>query len=470
MFKIFFIIILIFGFFFRIFNLNFDDFWIDEMVSFWISDPDITMQSTINRMFDSGNYNFLYEIFLKFFFQITNYKIENARYITSIFSCAALISSSYLAYIIGGKKVSLFFLFLVSINIYLIKYSFELRYYSLAVFLSSILLIYFKKFLDKKSNSNLYITFFFGVLCILTHLYLALILISIFAYSIAICLKQKKIESKFFILNFLNFFFLFTYLLILFPIYKSFTDMGAHSYIPEIKPSFFTNFYFSKFFGSRIVGTLHLVIFIYLVYNFRKKIFSESYLNFIILLIFISYFLTILTSIIYKPVVQDRYLIFLLIPLIVVITNLTFELNNFKKNLFFFLLISSNLLNFLTEQTFKQFFFTKYKTKPDFESVFKKIDKSNYKNFTFKLKDSNYFKINDVQENYIQHYLIKKNPSIKYLKDINLKKKYFIFWVICIPDVHNKDCELPEKMMKYKILDDYNFNRINLKLISKLRV
>ena len=37
---VFFLILL--GSILRIYNLNFDDFWYDEMVSFWLSDPNLT--------------------------------------------------------------------------------------------------------------------------------------------------------------------------------------------------------------------------------------------------------------------------------------------------------------------------------------------------------------------------------------------------------------------------------------------
>ena len=38
----FFIIIIICGLFFRFYNINFDDLWIDEISTFWISNPDIS--------------------------------------------------------------------------------------------------------------------------------------------------------------------------------------------------------------------------------------------------------------------------------------------------------------------------------------------------------------------------------------------------------------------------------------------
>ena len=53
--NIFIIIFLIFfGSILRIYNINYDDLWSDEMVSFWIADPNISFSDTMNRIFNSN--------------------------------------------------------------------------------------------------------------------------------------------------------------------------------------------------------------------------------------------------------------------------------------------------------------------------------------------------------------------------------------------------------------------------------
>ena len=39
--------LILFGSILRIYNLNFDDFWYDEMVTFWLSDPNLTFFETL---------------------------------------------------------------------------------------------------------------------------------------------------------------------------------------------------------------------------------------------------------------------------------------------------------------------------------------------------------------------------------------------------------------------------------------
>ena len=40
---------LIFGIIFRLYNLNFENFWLDEILTFWISDPTVTVSESYER-------------------------------------------------------------------------------------------------------------------------------------------------------------------------------------------------------------------------------------------------------------------------------------------------------------------------------------------------------------------------------------------------------------------------------------
>ena len=61
----FFLIIIVLGSFLRVYNINYDDLWSDEIVSFWLSDPSITFKETLKRIF-SSNWMVFYEISLKY--------------------------------------------------------------------------------------------------------------------------------------------------------------------------------------------------------------------------------------------------------------------------------------------------------------------------------------------------------------------------------------------------------------------
>ena len=56
--------ILVVGITFRLYNLNIENFWIDEMVTFWVTDPLITINETINRNIES-DLHFFFNLILK---------------------------------------------------------------------------------------------------------------------------------------------------------------------------------------------------------------------------------------------------------------------------------------------------------------------------------------------------------------------------------------------------------------------
>ena len=87
-----------------------------------------------------------------------------------------------------------------------------------------------------------------------------------------------------------------------------------------------------------------------------------------------------------EPIILPRYIIFVLIPIIILISHFTFEFKNKKIKFFIiFALCFFTLANFVTEQTFKQFY--KYRTvyKPEFVKALKIISNSNNKNYTMKV-------------------------------------------------------------------------------------
>ena len=74
-------------------------------------------------------------------------------------------------------------------------------------------------------------------------------------------------------------------------------------------------------------------------------------------MLFLSYFLPLIYGYFLKPIIFPRYIMFVIIPIILIISILIFYLENKNTRrflIFFFVLI--NLGNHLTESTFKQFF------------------------------------------------------------------------------------------------------------------
>ena len=66
--------------------------------------------------------------------------------------------------------------------------------------------------------------------------------------------------------------------------------------------------------------------------------------------------------------------------------------------------------------------------------------------------------------NYISHLSSKFNLKLNYIESVKFMQSSL--WIICPMDINEKDCVLPDEFKNYQIIEEKNFNSINLKLIS----
>ena len=185
-----------------------------------------------------------------------------------------------------------------------------------------------------------------------------------------------------------------------------------------------------------------------------------------------TYALPIIYSIIIRPAMVDRYVIFVLIPILVLLSDYVFEIKNslLKYSLIFTLLLFT-IGNFTTETTFKQFFSTQQKHKSDYQNLFIQIQKSKINAYAFNLDKTyldkeklgiafskyvtNYKKINN---NNLEYFYYKKTPQ----KNSDIQK----IWVICSQHLNGPECLKPLVFSNYLIIEEHHFNSLNLKLLK----
>ena len=93
---IFSIFILTIGILLRHHQLNFEDYWFDEIISFWQSDPSISFDQTLNRAKSlDGGTSLFFNIILKYFFYFFGYSPEIGRYVPFIFGILSIPLISY---------------------------------------------------------------------------------------------------------------------------------------------------------------------------------------------------------------------------------------------------------------------------------------------------------------------------------------------------------------------------------------
>ena len=174
-------------------------------------------------------------------------------------------------------------------------------------------------------------------------------------------------------------------------------------------------------------------------------------------MLFLSYFIPLIYGYFLEPIIFPKYIIFVLIPIILIISILVFYIKKKRiRNFFIFILILLNLGNHFTESTFKQFFYERVKFKPDFDSAFKIIENSEVKKMIL------YREINNQNQNfsvpffnYVQVLLNNKNYKIDLLSN-GLDNHKGKIWNICYGECY-------QTPYGFKILSE-NFLHGGLKL------
>ena len=451
-----FLIILITGAILRFYNINYDDFWIDETLTFWISDPSIQSKISFSNHRSIEQVPYLFNLIVKIYHSIFFYDSNISRFIPATASILSILTVAYLARQIEKNNSYLFTAFLISINIYLISYAQELRLYSTLFLFTSINLIFYFKIIEQTKNTRLDLLLFFisSLLTVLIHPFGFIIIFSLITSDIFFMYFKKNNKS-----NFLLYFIIIVisslyYYLQINPFYLT------PSWLEKINLKFFTNFYFSKFFGSRLMGLIFLSTLVLLTFKFRKLIFKNRKIFMLFNIIFLSYFLPILYSLIFSPILLSRYIIFVIIPIILLISYFTFKLKRNYKNIIIIFLSVCSVSNLATEETFKQFYKDRFSYKPDFTGSLKIINDSQKKNYSLLINPAQK-SFNKSWENSIDNYLshiIKKNKFL--IKKVEFSNNLENVWLICIHDLNQGNCNRSD----IKPIKTLKLNRIDLML------
>ena len=461
------LILIVFGSFLRIYNINYDDMWSDEMISFWTSDPTIPLTETFKRIF-SSQLMVSYEILLKFYHYLFGYDVYTSKYFSSLISVISLLLFYNLIKKNSSNNSAIFGLFLLVINIYHIKYSLELRSYILCFLLVIILIdqIFNNKKIKKDFYiSNYFIVFLITFVLLFSHALSIIVIISLVLFlliKLTISPSNNKSERNLISVLLLSCsLFLFVYL----------NNISHYpEWVDQVKASFYTNFYFSKFFGSRILGLLYLITLLYLIIKFKEKFIKEfNILTLLLIIIFNSYFLPLLFGYLIKPILVDRYIFFVIIPVIFLISHLIFLIKNKMLKYFFVIALSLITLSnhFFQEYAFKQIYTNIYPTKPEIKKTLNMIKSSNIKKYTIKMNVENSENINDVRLNYLKKYDDKFNFQTQLFNYFDKDKYPEIFWIVYFTDITNEKFKIPNNFENYQISKIEKFNRIELYLLKK---
>ena len=437
-----------------------------------MANPDLSFIESLNRSYETDLSPVLFNLVLKYSFKIFGYTPEIGRYISVISGCLGVYFLSLICYQISKHKTLNLVLFLSFLNIYLITYSAETRAYSTIFLICAINLFLFFKLIKKEIlNKKFYIIFFLiSVLTLLIHPFTMLIFGSQLIFLLAKDIKNKKLNYKIYI-----YYFAFFFLYILFgyenlKIALNFKPPEFFISQPNLK--FFIDFYFAKFFGSKIMGAIYLSLLIYLIFYNFKKIVKNKYYLFLLILLLVSFFIPIIYGLIFNPILKDRYIIFVLIPILVLITNLIYEIENKKIRVFLLYLV---LVSTITNHYFE--IYNKDVTKPNYKEIFNKIDYNKSKNLAVIAMDKIHPYMTDVkgidfnkERNIVENYLFNLDPiknNFSLVNQNNLKENVNKLWLICQKPMVD-DCEKNIRIKKdFEVIEKKNSYKIETYLLRK---
>ncbi len=451
------IFIFILGLFLRLYNINFEDLWFDEQASFLVADPRLNHADTIllSKNLDKGT-SIFFNLILKKYFGLFDYDPDIGRVLTALIGVISIPALSYLAYQIKKNNGYILVAFLSSISWYLISYSQELRTYSLLFLLSILSIIFFFKLIDEDKkiiNLNFFLFILISSLAAATHIFFFIILFSQFVFLI---INKFEIKDYFYVklislilIPLIYIFIMYDYLILQLQL------SNQDFWIQQVKLEFFVNFFFSRFFGSKIMGVIYLLTLVYLIITQRKMIFKfSSKYFFLFLILFFSYFLPLIYSLFKQPILTDRYIFFVLIPILIFISSLIFEIKIHKvKITLLIILLASTITNNYIE------IFQREVSKPEFKNAIKYIINSKTNNNIFVLTEHEIHK--EIVGNYTKAIISNQNVNFNFLDEIK-ENDINEFWILCYEPLNQFQC-IPTKINSY---DFTKKDQIKLKLIN----
>ncbi len=425
--------------FFSLYQINLEDLWFDELLTFSITDPELSNLDTYNLIIKEENTPPIYYFLIKIYFKFFGYDYELLRLPNVVFNIISLlIFFSILKEISKDNKFVFLSLILFSLNFFLITYSQEARVYSFYLLMSLTYIKFYLKTFNLKNSISIplfLLLFLFSIILINTFLFSFLII----GTSIFFELIKKQNFKKKILLNLILIFSIIISVYLNYEYYEKVVTFKAVSISHPNIDFFLLNFFFKDFFGSKIMGLIFFIFFIFSVFILVKKNFINEKIFYLILLLFFSYLIPILYGYLITPVLLDKYIIYI-IPIIILC--ISFGINNLEGSKKKIVIIIFLLIVSLSNQILKNI--KKEIDKPEFTKILNNLNIQNDNNF-FKgsfMDHKNYY-FNFMVENLLTQIIVNQNLQLK--KDDRNEK----FWIICYD---------PSNTFKYCVEDNVLLN------------
>jgi uncharacterized membrane protein len=356
--------IVILGAILRLYKLDYQSLWIDEIFSMKVADPKNDFGFIYDFLKNHDPHPPLYYFSIHTFFLLFGYSTYVLKLFSAIIGILGIVSIYFLGKEFSSKKVGLIAAFLTSINYFAIYYSQEGRMYSLLFFSSCIALFTLSKFIKQPSYKTMLFFVLGSLLLIYSQFFGVFELVSLYLAILFFIIKDRNIK----LLKYSFLSGLLTIVLYIPSIIIVLSNPKRDSIWIQ-SPTFQTfELMFKEFFGfkSMLNNLIFLLIGISIlsyVYKIIKKEKDQKItLSTSFVIILLGIIVTIILSLLYSyyslPIVVSRYFISIL-PLILLLFSMLLYKVNYKYFQYLFLLLFCffSIENLIYEKKFYERFY-----------------------------------------------------------------------------------------------------------------
>ncbi len=324
-------IILMTGIILRFYGLTVQSYWVDELFTLSTANPSATFLESVDKVLRDLVHPPVYNVLLWVWFKIFGFTEYAGRSFSAFVGSLSIIAIYYLGKETFNKKVGLYAALIVALNYFLIYFSQEARSYILFFLLTILSYLFLFKSIRTKKMYHIILYTFFTLLLLYTH-YFAFFLVAsqflIFIYFILISRTERK--NLIYMGAFPFIVIALSVAPLLYNILNSDSTIAAKNmaWCHAPTPYFFLS-YMKDYFSYQVI--LFAMLWLLLAVKiYQKKIKNIHIVYTLIIWIFICYFLPYVKSMISYPILANRYTIYVLPAMILLVAVAVDSIENKK--------------------------------------------------------------------------------------------------------------------------------------------